>query len=136
MRDYDEDFPFSPPRRIARVVGMVILGVLAAAAFALVFGWLVMLLWNWLMPVIFGLGTLTYWQSFGIVILAKLIFGAAGGRHHGRGFRPGGGPWDEHWKGGRERWRWYGDFWREEGKEAFERYTQKKREQESGPSSA
>jgi hypothetical protein len=67
-------------------------------------------------------------------VLAKLIFGGVGGRHHhGRGFRPGGGPWDEHWKGGRERWRWYGDFWREEGREAFERYVQRKREAEQTP---
>jgi hypothetical protein len=119
-----------------RIAGFAVLGVIGAAVFALVFGWLVMLLWNWLMPVIFGLGTLTYWQSFGIVILAKLIFGAVGGRHHGRGFRPGGGPWDEHWKGGRERWRWYGDFWRDEGREAFERYVQKKRDGEEKPATS
>jgi len=51
---------------------------LADTAFALAFGWFVMLLWNWLMPAIFGLGAITYWQAFGLVVLAKLIFGAVG----------------------------------------------------------
>lgn len=37
-------------------------------------GLLTMIFWNWLMPVIFGLTTLTYWQSVGIVLLGRGIF--------------------------------------------------------------
>lgn len=33
-----------------------------------------MLLWNWLMPTIFGLTTITYWQGFGLWILCDLLF--------------------------------------------------------------
>ncbi len=134
MRDYDEDFPFSPPRRIARVVGMVILGVLAAAAFALVFGWLVMLLWNWLMPAIFGLGIITYWQAFGIVVLAKLVFGAVGGgRGPGRHWHGPRRDWkhgDWGGRGGRpsgpERWRYWREFWEQEGRQAFDRFLERR----------
>ena len=38
-----------------------------------------MLLWNWLMPNIFGLPTLTFWQAGGLLLLSKLIFGFGGG---------------------------------------------------------
>ena len=116
-----------------RIAGLVVLGVIGAALFALVFGWFVMLLWNWLMPAIFHLGEITYWQAFGIVILAKLIFGSLGGpgRHGGRGHHWKGGPW--HGEGAREecgdrdRWRYWRDYWTEEGKDAFARYVEKRK---------
>ena len=38
----------NPAVRGLRIAGMVVLGVIGAAIFALVFGWLVMILWNWL----------------------------------------------------------------------------------------
>lgn len=33
-----------------------------------------MLLWNWLMPVIFGLGKITFWQAMGINMLCSILF--------------------------------------------------------------
>jgi uncharacterized protein YeaO (DUF488 family) len=46
-----------------------------------------MLLWNWLMPAIFGLPLLSYWQSAGILVLARLLFGGIWPRgHFGHGF--------------------------------------------------
>lgn len=53
----------------------IFFGISAAAAVTLI----VMLLWNWLMPEFFGLKTITYWQSLGILILAKILFGSG---HH------------------------------------------------------
>jgi hypothetical protein len=132
---HDSDWPrHGPPvLRGLRIAGMAVLGVIGAAVFALVFGWLVMILWNWLMPEIFHLGVITYWQAFGIVILAKLFFGGiAGGHRGGRRLGRHGGPWDEHWGPGRDRWRWYGEFWKDEGRESFARYVQKRREQSEG----
>ena len=117
-----------------RIAGMVVLGVIGAALFALVFGWLVMILWNWLMPVIFHLGEITYWQSFGIVILAKLLFGGIGGPRGGRGRGPWkGSHWGGPWEGrhGRDDWRWYREYWEQEGRAAFERFVQSK---DKGPS--
>ena len=130
---FDNGWHFHPALRGLRIVGLVVLGVIAAAAFALVFGWLVMLLWNWLMPVIFGLGLISYWQAFGIVVLAKLIFGSVGGRggrsHGWRKHGPGRSHSD--W-GGPERWRHWREFWEQEGRAAFERFQERRR----GPDSA
>lgn len=33
-----------------------------------------MWLWNWLMPVIFGLTKLTFWQSLGLLFLSSMLF--------------------------------------------------------------
>ena len=41
----------------------------------------VMLLWNWLMPAIFGLGVVSFWQALGILVLCRLLFGSFGGGH-------------------------------------------------------
>ena len=128
------------PWRVARIAGMVIAGVIGAAVFALAFGWFVQLLWNWLMPVIFGLGTIGYWQAFGLVILGKLIFGSIGGGHAGRP-RHDHGRWEKHgqwgppeWnrEWGRDRWRLWKDFWNEEGRDAFDRYVQRRSTADAG----
>lgn len=43
----------------------------------------VMWLWNWLMPSIFGLPILTFWQSVGLLVLCRLLVGNIGfGTHH------------------------------------------------------
>ena len=73
---------FFETRKPLKIIGMVIGGIFVAALLAFLLGWVIMLLWNWLMPAIFGLGTITYWQGFGIFFLAKLIFGF-GGSHDG-----------------------------------------------------
>jgi hypothetical protein len=120
-----------PWRAGGRIALFAVLGVIGISLFALVFGWLVMVLWNWLMPPIFGLGLIGFWQAFGLIILGKLLFGSIGmGRgHHGRRHGP---PWrrpgegqgsDNPW----EKWRNYGEFWREEGKEAYERFMARKK---------
>ncbi len=55
-------------------------------AFIALFGWIVMLLWNWLMPSIFGLPTLCLCQAIGLLLLCKILFGGISGvhgHHHG-----------------------------------------------------
>ena len=134
----NEDFRDFPPLRVLRIVGLVILGVLAAAIFALAFGWFVMLLWNWLMPVVFGLGVITYWQAFGLVVLAKLIFGAVGGGKHMHGSRRDWkhGEWGPPRREGRqsraERWHHWREFWEQEGREAFDRFLERRQAGGSG----
>lgn len=56
---------------------------LCFAAFAALFGWIVMMLWNWLMPTIFGLPELSFWQAAGLLMLCKILFGGMGFGHHG-----------------------------------------------------
>jgi hypothetical protein len=113
-----------------RIAGIAVLGVIGAALFALVFGWLVMVLWNWVMPTVFHLGEISYWQAFGILVLAKLLFGAIGG---GGGRHPRHSPWKGNpWRssrheGSHDDWRYYRRFWEEEGQNAFDEYVKKQK---------
>jgi hypothetical protein len=59
-----------------------------------VFGFVTTHLWNYLMPGLFGLRRLTFWQAIGLIVLGRLLFGGIGPRF-------GGGPWRRHM---RERW--------------------------------
>lgn len=70
-------------RRMFRILKVVTIAVLALV----VFGLLVMFLWNWLMPALFGARTITYWQALGIWILSRILFG---------GFHP--RPGKRHWR--------------------------------------
>ena len=66
----------------------ILLGIGFAAAglaFLALLGWLVMLLWNWLMPEIFGLPPLSYWQAWGILVLSWILFKPWGTGHGDRG---------------------------------------------------
>ncbi len=65
----------SLPEKVFVVFGFVILGI----GLLFLFGYVVMLLWNWLMPEIFGLKTLTYWQAWGLLALSCILFGRIGG---------------------------------------------------------
>ncbi len=63
---------------------------IAIVAGVFVFGSVVMLLWNSLLPAILGVSTITFWQAIGILVLSKILFGGFGGRHghhrcHGHG---------------------------------------------------
>ena len=51
-----------------------VLVVVLAAVFGLIAAVLVYFLWNWLMPNIFGLSTISYWQAWGLYFLAHLLF--------------------------------------------------------------
>lgn len=54
---------------------ILMIPVLVAVAIAL-FGLVVMLLWNLLMPAIFGLSVITFWQALGLLILSKIFLGS------------------------------------------------------------
>jgi hypothetical protein len=58
------------------------LGLLAApliiAIFVFVGGGIVMLLWNWLLPPIFGWPQITLPQGFGLLVLCRILFGGLG----------------------------------------------------------
>ena len=60
------------------------------AAFLSVVSFVVMSLWNYLLPGILHVGLITFWQAMGIFILCKILFGfgKGGGRPWG-----GGAPW-------------------------------------------
>jgi hypothetical protein len=56
--------------RVGKIIGFVILGIIGIFAF----GSIVMLLWNALMPDIFHLRQITFWQALGLLVLAKIFF--------------------------------------------------------------
>ena len=68
---------FKPHIHIPMILG----GVVLMGGLAFIFGLIVMLLWNWLMPEIFGFSPITYWQGWGLVLLAHILFKS--GSHHG-----------------------------------------------------
>jgi hypothetical protein len=126
-----------------RIVGLTVAGV----------GFVVVkILWNWLMPAIFGLGEITFWQAFGLVLLAKLLFGAG----HGHSHKDHHEQFESHFKdrfsrfvgskeqgaadapvpGNERKWRHFRQYWQDEGRAAFESYVQRmeeKQEKKSQP---
>jgi len=56
----------------------------AIALFVWLFGELVKYLWNWLLPPLFGLHMITFWQALGLLLLSRILFGSWG---HGGGNR-------------------------------------------------
>ena len=66
------------PGKARKIIGIIFLAIIGVV----VFGSIVMLLWNNLMPQIFHLPVINFWQALGLLILTKILFS---------GFR-GGGP--------------------------------------------
>jgi positive regulator of sigma E activity len=54
--------------------------VLFSALFVAVSGLIVMRLWNWLTPALFGWHVITFWQAVGILILSRILLGGFRGR--------------------------------------------------------
>jgi hypothetical protein len=69
-------------RRAPKILAVATLAVAAL-------GFVVMALWNWLMPPLFGRPTVTFWQAVGLLVLSKLLLG---------GFRGRPGPPSWHWR--------------------------------------
>jgi hypothetical protein len=66
----------------------ILIPFLAVGALFLV-SYIVMLLWNNLLPEILHTSTITYWQAMGVFVLAKILFGFGRGGHRGS-------PWMQH----------------------------------------
>ena len=58
-----------------RIAKILLFGSLAV----LVFGLVIMTLWNWLVPQIFSGPQITFWQALGLFLLSKVLFGGWGG---------------------------------------------------------
>jgi hypothetical protein len=80
--------------RVLKIIGWIAMGVAGVTAIGFCLGLVVMVLWNWLMPALFGLPVITYWQAVGLFVLCHLLFKGHGGGGHRRrppGPRDGGG---------------------------------------------
>jgi hypothetical protein len=83
-------------KRIGKRIMWIFGGVIFGAGIALVFGFIVRALWNWLMPSIFGLGEITYWQAWGLVLLSHILFKGSRDSNHGHSNHHGG--WENGFK--------------------------------------
>src|SRR4029077_13369265 len=63
---------------------MIVLAPVMIAIFVVLGGEVVLQLWNWLLPPLFGWRQITFWQALGILALCRILFGGFGGR----GFSP------------------------------------------------
>lgn len=74
-----------------KLVGILLGGFVLIVALLLGLALAVMLLWNWLMPEIFGLPALGFLQALGLTVLCHLLFklGAGGGKGLGEMVRLG-----------------------------------------------
>jgi hypothetical protein len=51
------------------------LAILAISLFIAIGGEIVMHLWNWLLPPLFGWRLITFWQALGLLALCRILFG-------------------------------------------------------------
>jgi hypothetical protein len=72
---------------IARGIAIGIAVAIGFVLFILLGGLVVQWLWNWLLPDIFGLRQITFWQALGLLALCRILFGSfgRGGHHRDRG---------------------------------------------------
>jgi hypothetical protein len=112
----------------AAIAAMIIFGGAAIIGLAILLGFVIMWLWNWLMPDLFGLSTITYWQAVGLFILAKILIGGCGGRSNSKKRNS---DWDcdidskKKKKSDFSKWKHYDKFWQEEGDKAYDNYVDK-----------
>ena len=64
--------------RTTKLILIAPLAILGMAIFCWIGGQLVMLLWNWLTPTLFGLPQITFWQALGLLALCRILFGGFG----------------------------------------------------------
>ncbi|MGA2673982.1 MAG: hypothetical protein ABSE99_12215 [Terracidiphilus sp.] len=69
---------------------------LAIAVLVAICGEVVMYLWNWLLPALFGWRLITFWQALGLLVLCRMLFGGFGahGPDHSKSCRRS----PEHWE--------------------------------------
>ncbi|SHI56615.1 magnesium transporter [Pseudozobellia thermophila] len=130
MKNYMEHQVKSTTEKILKKIVKVFFVGILIIAFLLAFGYGFMWLWNWLMPDIFGLTVISYWQAVGILVLAKILFGGFGnsgsgkkGKNKGKRCKS-----PDKLKFGRDfsKWKHYESFWEEEGEKAYNDYVSRK----------
>src|ERR1700693_3631557 len=65
-------------------ISIVPRAILARLLFAVIGGEIVLKLWNWLLPPLFGWRQITFWQALGLLTLCRILFGGHRWRGPGR----------------------------------------------------
>jgi len=112
-----------------KYIGFGILGAIGFTLLAFLFGFVIMKLWNVLMPEIFHLTTITYWQAVGLAILGRLLIGGVHpGGHHKKADHKFHSHVGINCGCGGEKWSQYDKYWQEEGEKSFDEYVKRKSE--------
>ena len=61
-----------------KMIWIAPLAILGMVIFTWIGGQVVMLLWNWLAPALFGFRQITFWQALGLLALCRILFGGFG----------------------------------------------------------
>jgi hypothetical protein len=61
--------------RWKKMIFIAPLAILGMLLFIVVGGEIVLQLWNWLLPQLFGWRPITFWQALGILLLCRILFG-------------------------------------------------------------
>ena len=61
--------------KLIAVLIVILMFLVIAVVFALIVAFPVMLIWNAIMPELFELAKITFWQALGLSLLARLLFG-------------------------------------------------------------
>jgi hypothetical protein len=70
--------------KMQKLIFIIPLAILGMVLFVAVGGKIVMDLWNWLLPPLFGWHVITFWQALGILVLCRVLLGGHGWRGCGR----------------------------------------------------
>ena len=73
--------------RRKRLVFIAPAAIVGIALFIFIGGTLVMYLWNWLLPPLFGWRMITFWQAIGLLALCRILFGGVSGRGYRSNWR-------------------------------------------------
>ena len=84
--DIHDDVKQAVAREVSHAVAKRVATLVAIFTGFIVFialgGVVVRLLWNWLLPELFGFPPITFWQALGLLALSRILFGGFG--HHDR----------------------------------------------------
>lgn len=64
--------------RRKRLIWIAPLAIVGMVVFIFIGGEVVLHLWNWLLPSLFGWRQITFWQALGILALCRILFGGFG----------------------------------------------------------
>lgn len=59
---------------VGKIFGGILIAIVFVAFYALLLGFPLMLLWNALLPYLFGIKAISFWQACGINLLTGIMF--------------------------------------------------------------
>jgi hypothetical protein len=63
-----------------KLIWLLPVGIVAVTLFVFIGGTVTQLLWNWLLPPLFGWKELSFWQALGMLMLCRILFGGISSR--------------------------------------------------------